>query len=155
MSADCECRYEVMPFKRSVEEAAEISTPLRLTVTASPKHGIDRSVGFALRLRGLGHRVTLHLAARMVESRRHLETILAQAAEGGIDDFFVIGGDVPAPRGPYGSAGELLDDLSGHPLRPAAIGVAAYPEGHPLIDDRRLEEALRHKAELATYLVTQ
>jgi methylenetetrahydrofolate reductase (NADPH) len=155
MSAFCECRYEVMPFPRSVEQAAEIGTPLRLTVTASPKHGIDRSVGHALRLRASGHRVSLHLAARMLESRQHLETILSLAAEGGIDDMFVIGGDVSEPRGPYGSAGEVLDDLSDHPLRPAAIGIAAYPEGHPLIDARRLEAAFTHKARLATYMVTQ
>jgi methylenetetrahydrofolate reductase (NADPH) len=155
MSAYCACRYEVLPFRSSAEQAAEIAPPLRLTVTASAKHGIDRSVDHALALRALGHHVTLHLAARMVESRRHLETILTRAAEAGIDDLFVIGGDVPEPRGPYGSAAELLEETSDHPLRPAAIGVAAYPEGHPLIDDRRLEAALEQKAQLATYMVTQ
>lgn len=155
MSAYCACRYEVLPFRSSAEQAAEITSPVRLTVTASPKHGIDRSVEHALTLRALGHQVTLHLAARMVESRQHLEAILARAAENGIDDMFVVGGDVQKPRGPYGSAAELLEDLSGHPLRPAAIGVAAYPEGHPLIDRRELEAALEHKARLASYMVTQ
>lgn len=155
MSAYCACRYEVLPFRSSAEQAAEIAPPLRLTVTASPKHGIDRSVDHALTLRALGHHVTLHLAARMVESRQHLETILARAAEAGVDDMFVVGGDLHEPRGPYNSAAALLEDLSGHPLRPAAIGVAAYPEGHPLIDDRQLEAALEHKAQLASYMVTQ
>lgn len=155
MSAYCACRYEVLPFRSSAEQAAEIVPPLRLTVTASPKHGIDRSVDHASTLRALGHDVTLHLAARMVESRQHLESILARAAEEGIDDMFVVGGDVQKPLGPYSSAAELLEELSGHPLRPAAIGVAAYPEGHPLIDDRELEAALEHKAQLASYMVTQ
>jgi methylenetetrahydrofolate reductase (NADPH) len=155
MPPPCESRYEVLPFRSSEEQAAEITTPLRLTVTASPKHDIDRSVDHALRLRALGHRVTLHLAARMLDSRQHLETILARAVEAGIDDMFVVGGDLHEPRGPYSSAAELLEDLSGHPLRPAAIGVAAYPEGHPLIDDRQLEAALEHKAQLASYMVTQ
>jgi methylenetetrahydrofolate reductase (NADPH) len=155
MSAYCACRYEVLPFRSSAEQAAEIAPPLRLTVTSSPRHGIDRSVDHALALRALGHQVTLHLAARMVESREHLETILTRTAEAGIDDLFVIAGDSPEPRGPYGSAVELLEDLSGHPLRPDAVGVAAYPEGHPLIDDRRLAAALQHKAQLASYMVTQ
>ena len=155
MSAYCACRYEVLPFRSSVEQAAEIAPPLRLTVTASPRHGIDRSVDHALSLRALGHHVTLHLAARMVESPQHLETILRRATEGGIDDMFVIGGDQHEPRGPYASAAELLEDLAGHPLRPAAIGVAAYPEGHPVIDDRQLEAALERKAPLASYMVTQ
>lgn len=155
MSAYCACRYEVLPFRSSAEQAAEIAPPLRLTVTASAKHGIDKSVEHALKLRELGHQVTLHLAARMVESRQHLEAILGRASEAGIDDLFVIGGDVHASHGPYSSAAELLEELSDHPLRPAAIGVAAYPEGHPLIDDQLLEAALERKAQLASYMVTQ
>jgi methylenetetrahydrofolate reductase (NADH) len=155
MSPACEHRYEVLPFPRSEEQAAAIATPVRLTVTTSPKHGIDRSVDYAERLRALGHHVTLHLAARMVRNREHLDEILTRASEAGIDDVFVIGGDVREPVGSYRSAGELLDDLSGHPLRPAAVGIAAYPEGHPLIDDDELEAALRDKAPLATYIVTQ
>jgi len=155
MSPPCACRYEVLPFPRSEEQAAELPAPLRLTVTASPKHDIERSLEHALGLRALGHRVTLHLAARMVENREHLDAVLRRTAEGGIDDIFVIGGDRQEPIGPYSSAGEILDILAGHPLRPAAVGVAAYPEGHPLIDDRQLDAALRHKARLATYMVTQ
>jgi methylenetetrahydrofolate reductase (NADPH) len=155
MSAYCACRYEVLPFRSSAEQAAEIVPPLRLTVTASAKLGMDRSLDHALKLRALGHHVTLHLAARMLESRQHLETVLGQTAEAGIDDLFVIGGDLDEPRGPYSSAGELLEEMSDHELRPAAIGVAAYPEGHPLIDDRQLEAVLEHKAQLASYMVTQ
>lgn len=155
MSPHCECRYEVLPFRRSVEQAAEISPPLRLTVTASPKYGIDRSVDYGERLRALGHHVTLHLAARMVRDREHLDAILSRTSGAGIDDLFVVGGDLHEPIGTYSSTAQLLDDLSGHPLRPTAIGVAAYPEGHPLIDDRQLDATLRQKAQLATYMVTQ
>jgi methylenetetrahydrofolate reductase (NADPH) len=155
MSPGCEHRYEVLPFPRSEEQAAAIAAPVRLTVTTSPKHGIDRSVEYGERLRAIGHHVTLHLAARMVRDRAHLDEILTRASEAGIDDVFVIGGDVREPVGSYGSAGELLDDLSGHPLRPAAVGIAAYPEGHPLIDDDELEAVLRDKAARATYIVTQ
>jgi methylenetetrahydrofolate reductase (NADH) len=155
MSRVCECRYELLPFRSSEEQAAEISTPLRLTVTASPKHGIDRSVGYGERLRALGHHVTLHLAAHMVESREHLDAILTRASGAGIDDLFVIGGDLHDPLGPYGTAHDLLGVLADHPLRPAALGIAAYPEGHPLIDDEKLGAALAQKAPLATYMVTQ
>jgi methylenetetrahydrofolate reductase (NADPH) len=155
MSPSCECRYELLPFRRSEEQAAEIAPPLRLTVTASAKHGIDRSVDHVERLCALGHRVTPHLAARMVRDREHLDAILARTTAAGVDDVFVIGGDLPEPIGPYSSAGELLDVLADHPQRPAAVGVAAYPEGHPFIDDRQLGTALEHKARLATYMVTQ
>lgn len=149
------CRYEVLPFRSSLEQAAEIATPLRLTLTASAKHGIDRSVDYAEKLRALGHHVTLHLAARMVRDREHLDAILARTDAAGIDDLFVVGGDVPEPIGAYSAAGELLDVLAHHPLRPAAIGIAVYPEGHPLIGDRELAAALDHKSRLATYMVSQ
>jgi methylenetetrahydrofolate reductase (NADPH) len=155
MSCVFEPRYEVLPFRRSEEQAAAIATPIRLTVTTSPSHGVDRSLEHAVRLRALGHQVTLHLAARMVRSPGHLESLLARAAEGGIDDLFVVGGDTAETLGPYPSGVALLDVLAEHVARPAAIGIAAYPEGHPLIDDATLEATLRYKAQLATYLVTQ
>src|SRR4051812_7988541 len=124
-------------------------------MTTSPKHGIDRSLEFAAPLRRLGHPVTLHVAARMVRDRAHLERILDRSAELGIDDFFVIGGDAPEPLGPYASAGELLEVLATHPLRPPSIGIAGYPEGHPLIAPDVLDAALDEKARAADYIVTQ
>jgi methylenetetrahydrofolate reductase (NADPH) len=138
-----------------VEQAAEIETPLRLTLTASPKHGIDRSVDYGERLRAVGHHVTLHLAARMIRDRGHLDGVLTRMSAAGIDDVFVVGGDLAEPVGPYRSAGDVLEVLAGHPLRPPAIGIAAYPEGHPFIRDEQLVAALDHKARLATYMVTQ
>ena len=77
----------------------------------------------------------------MVRDRAHLDTLLAAMAEAGVDDAFVIGGDATPPAGPYSSAGELLADLEEHPQRPRSIGIAGYPEGHPLIEPAVLAEA--------------
>ena len=148
-------RFEILPLGRSEEEAAELPSPVRLTITCSPKHGPDRSVEVARRIRGLGHAVTLHLAARMVRDRDHLDRLLADMAEIGVDDAFVIGGDAPHAHGDYSSAVELLPDIAAHPLRPQALGIAAYPEGHPAIDERTLAEALERKAPFADYVTTQ
>jgi methylenetetrahydrofolate reductase (NADPH) len=154
MVQDC-ARYEVLPFAKAEHEAAQIQDALRLTVTTSPKHGIDRSLEVGIRLRSLGHAVTLHVAARMVRSESHLHEIVARACDAGIDDFFVIGGDARTPIGPYASAGELLDVLAPLPLRPRLIGIGAYPEGHPLIDPPALRAALARKVTVADYIVTQ
>ena len=148
-------RYEILPFGKGPEQAAGLETPLHLTITTSPKHGVDRSVDVALRVREAGHTVTLHLAARMVRGEDHLTEILERTRGAGIDDLFVIGGDAPEPLGPYSAAGELLDVLVDHPLRPSLIGIGAYPEGHPLIAPDVLEAALVEKAGVADYLVTQ
>ena len=90
-------RFELMPFRRALDEAAKLPEPVRLTVTCSPKHGLDESVAVAKELRRLGHEVTLHLAARMVRSEAHLDGVLAEMTEAGIDDAFVIGGDADPP----------------------------------------------------------
>jgi len=150
-----EPRYEILPFAKGEAQAAELGTPLRLTVTTSPKHGVDRSVDLAARLRELGHRLTVHVAARMVLGESHLDEIVGRAHDAGIDDLFVVGGDAPQPLGRYASAGELLDVLAAHRLRPRRIGIAGYPEGHPLIDAGTLNAVLAEKAARADYIVTQ
>jgi methylenetetrahydrofolate reductase (NADPH) len=148
-------RFEILPFARGEEEAAKLPEPVRLTVTCSPKHGLDHSVDVAARLRALGHSVTVHLAARMVRDEAHLDSVLGTMAEAGIDDAFVIGGDATPPHGRFASAGELLPLVHGHEHRPTTLGVAGYPEGHPLIDDADLTESLEQKAPLADYITTQ
>jgi methylenetetrahydrofolate reductase (NADPH) len=150
-----EARYEILPFGKGPEQAKEIGTPLHLTVTVSPKHGIDRTVEVALAAREAGHTVTLHVAARMVRGEDHLTEILEQADDAGIDDLFVIGGDAPEPLGPYTAAGELLELIVRHPKRPRLIGIGSYPEGHPSIPPDVLEAALQEKAKVADYFATQ
>lgn len=148
-------QFEVLPFARAEEEAAKLTEPVRLTVTCSPAHGLDRTVEVAGHLAALGHGVTVHFAARMVEDRAHLDRVLAAMAEGGIEDAFVIGGDASPPLGPYSSAGEVLPLVAEHPHRPRSIGIGGYPEGHPLIDDATLAQALKEKSVLADYVTTQ
>ena len=148
-------RFEIMPFPKGEEQAAELPEPVRLTVTTSPRHGVDHTLDVAERLRALGHGVTVHLAARMVRDRDHLETLLGRAAAAGIDDLFVVGGDAKEPHGPYAAAQDVLEILAEHPLRPQRVGVGAYPEGHPLIDEATLAAALERKSALADYMATQ
>jgi methylenetetrahydrofolate reductase (NADPH) len=148
-------RFEVLPLGKSEEEAAQLPSPVRLTVTCSPKHGPDRTVEVAKRLTALGHALTVHLAARMVRDRAHLDKLLTEMAEAGVDDVFLIGGDSTHPHGPYGSAMDLLPIISDHPRRPDRIGIAGYPEGHPKIDPEALAEALKQKSTLADYITSQ
>jgi len=145
----------VLPLGNSVQEAAALREPVRLTVTCSPKHGPDHSVQVAGRLRDLGHAVTVHVAARMVRDDRHVDALLSALAAAGVDDVFLIGGDADPPVGSYASAVELLPVIAEHRDRPRTIGIAGYPEGHPLIEDGALDRALRGKSRLADYVTTQ
>ena len=148
-------RYELLPFGTALAEAAAATAPLTLTVTCSPKRGVDRSVEIAEKLVELGHRPVPHVAARMLRDSAHLDEVLRRCADARIGELFVIGGDAPEPIGAFASADELLPLLDVHPHRPARIGIAAYPEGHPLIDDDTLRESLARKATHADYLTTQ
>lgn len=153
-SEDC-ARFEVLPFAGIGEEASRLPGPARVSVTCSPKHGPDHGVECGACLVEQGHALTVHVAARMVRDGTHLDALLAAMAQAGAVDAFVIGGDVAEPVGDYASAGELLALLTDHPRRPQLVGIAAYPEGHPLIADAVLEQALREKSRLADYVVTQ
>jgi methylenetetrahydrofolate reductase (NADPH) len=148
-------RFEILPVGRGEHEAEQLRTPLHLTVTCSPKHGPDHTVEAAKRLSALGHAVTVHIAARMVRDPDHLDELLAGMAEASVDDMFLIGGDADPPLGLYTAAGDLLPLVAEHPRRPRTIGIAGYPEGHPLISDEELDRALEEKSRLADYVTTQ
>jgi methylenetetrahydrofolate reductase (NADPH) len=150
-----EPRFEILPFGKGQEQAKELPEPVRITVTSSPKHGADTTVGVAVGLRELGHGVTVHLAAREVQGPEHLDEVLETAAAAGIDDLFCVAGDTPEPKGPYEGALEMLELIAGHPKRPGRIGVPGYPEGHPLISDEDLWTALERKSRFADYMATQ
>jgi methylenetetrahydrofolate reductase (NADPH) len=148
-------RYEVIPVRGIEEKIAALPPGSLVTVTASPAQGLARTMEVAERLRAAGHEVVPHLAARMLRGRQQLEETIRRCAEAGVTEVFVVGGDASPPAGIYTSAGDLLEDLAGleHPF--ARIGIGGYPEGHPLIDDDRLFDALLRKQPLATHIVTQ
>jgi methylenetetrahydrofolate reductase (NADPH) len=147
-------QFEVLPLERSVEVAERLPQAERLTVTCSPRHGPDESVAIARRLQELGHDVTVHVAARMVRDRTHLDELLDGMAQAEAD-LFLIGGDATPPHGPWSSAVDLLAVVAEHPQRPAEIGIAGYPEGHPRIDAGTLADVLEQKTAVADYITTQ
>jgi methylenetetrahydrofolate reductase (NADPH) len=150
-----EPRYEVIPVQGIEEKVAALPFGAKVTVTASPKQGLERTLDVSTTLAARGFMVVPHLAARMVAGRSHLERVVQRLEGTGIREAFVIGGDADPPAGQYADAGDLLEDLSGlaHPFD--RIGIGGYPEGHPSIDDERLFEALRRKQPFASYVVTQ
>lgn len=90
-----------------------------------------------------------HLPARSVRSAGELADWLAALAETGVDALMLVAGDRATPAGPYPDTPALLDSglLAEHGLR--RLGVTSYPEGHPLIAQADLDEALRRKMEYA------
>jgi methylenetetrahydrofolate reductase (NADPH) len=148
-------RYEVIPVRGIEEKAAALPAGSRVTVTASPGHGQARTIEVAESLAASGYEVIPHLAARMVSGRSELAGWAERLEAAGVHEAFVVGGDATPPAGPYKDAGDLLDELAGIPHPFTRIGIGGYPEGHPLIADDKLLEALRRKQPHADQIVTQ
>ncbi|MDP8949252.1 MAG: methylenetetrahydrofolate reductase [Actinomycetota bacterium] len=149
-------RYEVIPIG-GVEEAIVEHVPksIKLTVTASPKKGIEETLRLAERLSGRGYKVAPHISARLVHDEAHLEDILGRLRGAGIKDVFVIAGDADEPAGKFEGADALLGTMAeiGHTLE--EVGISGYPESHPLISDETTIQAMYDKAPYATYIVSQ
>lgn len=148
-------RFEVLPLAGVNEQAASAPEDATLTVTCSPKKGLEPTLALAEELAGSGLRVVPHLPARHVRDRGHLEEVVRRLEAAGVDEIFVVGGDLPEPVGDFENGLALLEAMAELGARFPRVGVPAYPEGHPHIDDVTLLAALLAKQPYADYLVTQ
>jgi methylenetetrahydrofolate reductase (NADPH) len=149
-------RYEVLPFG-DVEEAVleHVPTDVTVTVTVSPRKGIEHSLDLAERLTAHGYSVVPHVSARLVRDRGHLREILARVDDIGAHDVFVVAGDADEPAGAFEGAAPLLEAIAELGHRFEQVGITGYPESHPLISDETTIQAMFDKARFATYIVSQ
>jgi methylenetetrahydrofolate reductase (NADPH) len=142
--------------------AALVPAGTRVYVNHLPRHGLAQSLAALAALREAGLEPVPHIAARRVGSRPELEEFLRSAArEGMLSKVLLIGGDDPAPLGPYPDGVSVLREgiLARHGVREVAL--PGYPEGHPRIPRATLDAAFAEKLALArdqglgAYVVTQ
>ncbi|RYG73173.1 methylenetetrahydrofolate reductase [Lentibacillus lipolyticus] len=149
-------RFELIPTNGIVERATAALPPhATLTVTCSPKNGVDHTIDKAIALAPHFAQVIPHIAARMIRSEEHLNIVLDRLAEYDVNDVFIVGGDQEKPLGPYQHGLDVLQSLAARDNGLRSIGIPAYPEGHPHIDTDTLNQNLAAKAPLADYVVTQ
>lgn len=150
---------EVIPTRTIVDRLIHLPRHSYLSITCSPVHGVGPTLDMVDELRALPEERQLklvpHVAARVVRDKGHLREILARLDEARVESVFVPGGDSSEPDGDYDCALDLLRDMAdiGHDFED--VGIAAHPEGHPLVDDEDLLRLLKEKQEYANYLVTQ
>jgi len=96
-----------------------------------------------------------HIAARMVVDDTHLRSILSELDELAIRRVFVIAGDAERPAGRFDSSLQLLELMATIDHGIDRVGIGAYPEGHPIVDDASLLGFLRNKQPFAAYMTTQ
>jgi methylenetetrahydrofolate reductase (NADPH) len=149
-------RYEVFPLAGIEDEVAEhVPRDVKMTVTSSPKRGIEATLRLSEELSRRGFAVVPHLAARLVVDRVHLTEILERLREIGVRDVLAIGGDVAEPAGEFPSTHKLLVAIGELGGDFDEVGIAGYPESHPFISDEATIRAMFEKAPLASYVVSQ
>ena len=154
-------RYELLPLPGAAEQVEQhVPTTLPVTVTASPRRGLEPTLALTEALARRGFSAVPHLAARLVCDEEHLAEILRRLDESGIRDVFVVAGDGDRPVGDFTDSLQLLNAIerlreSGSRQSLQSVGVAGYPEGHPLVAEDELARALLAKQPLSSYVVTQ
>jgi methylenetetrahydrofolate reductase (NADPH) len=147
--------FEIIPLKGIEEKVGSIPPGSDVAITCSPDKGIPATLDLTRRLRDRGFTLIPHIAARMVADEAHLRDILGQLDELGVHRIFVVGGDAEQPAGQFDSSLQLLELMSTIDHGIDVVGICAYPEGHPLIDDLILLRFLQEKQPFAAYMVTQ
>ena len=147
-------KFEVLPLKNVLDQVGWLPEGATVSITASPTKTLEDTMNLAAELRLRGLEVIPHLSARMTHDKTHLAALLGRMEELEISRIFLVGGDAPQ-RGIFPDAYSVLlamDDL-GHHL--SEIGVTSYPEGHAVIPDASLRQALHDKQPYASYMTTQ
>ncbi len=147
-------KFEVLPLKNVLDQVRWLPEGATVSITASPTKTLEDTMDVAAELRLRGFQVVPHLSARMTHDKTHLAALLGRMEELEISRIFLVGGDAPQ-RGIFPDAYSLLlamDDLGNHLTE---IGVTSYPEGHAVIPDAKLQQALHDKQPFASYMTTQ
>ena len=149
-------RFEILPLD-GIEERVLAVMPrdVTLTVTASPTKGLEPTLALTEALVGHGYTVVPHLSARLVADASEAAEMAERLRAVGVGDVFVVAGDPEEPKGDFEGALDLLEAFEelGRPF--PEVGIAGYPETHPLIDDETALAAMVAKARHATYMTSQ
>jgi methylenetetrahydrofolate reductase (NADPH) len=149
-------RYEILPLDGIADTVAEhVPTTARITVTASPRRGLEPTLAVSETLATEGYTVVPHLSARLVRDRGQLHEVLHRLRDAGVRELFVPAGDAAEPAGEFEGAADLLAAMAQMRESFAEIGITGYPESHHLIDDDRTIQAMFAKAPMATCIVSQ
>ncbi len=149
-------RFEVLPLE-GIEDAVRehLATDVKVTVTASPRKGLEATLDLSERLARAGYPVVPHLSARLVRDRDHLEEVLARLHGAGVRELFVPAGDATDAAGDFNSAADLLAAMGPARTHFDRIGITGYPESHHLIPDDETIRAMFAKSEMATDIISQ
>jgi len=122
-----------------------------VNVTFLPGSDTAETITVCERIRDAGLNPVAHVAARSLQSERHLDEYLdGLTSRAGVEEVLVVGGGVDESLGPFHESMQVLESgaLQRYGIR--RVGLAAHPEGSPDISDDTLIDALKRKNAWAT-----
>ncbi|CZF80742.1 methylenetetrahydrofolate reductase [Grimontia marina] len=102
-----------------------------------------------------------HLPARAVPNEQALRLWLLALQALGVTQILLIAGDIDDPKGPFTDTLQLMELGLFQEFGIDGIGVAGHPEGHPIVSEAVLVDALKRKRDyalqhgLSLWVVTQ
>lgn len=115
----------------------------RVYIAWPPKATKEAIVFAARKLDAQGMVPVPHIAARRVPSQEFLRHFVGELIEQAhVREVLVIGGDPATPEGPYADTGALLRSGILTELGIEKVGIAAHPEGHPVMSEDISREVL-------------
>ena len=148
-------RYEVFPTP-SIYDTVLSGVPreVTITVTTSPRKGLEPTLALAEKLSAVGYRVVPHLSARLLRDKGEVRAVAERLQSAGVVEVFVPAGDAGVPAGAFQGALEVLVELSNLPSRFERVGITGYPERHPQISDDVTIQSMWDKRHYADYIVS-
>jgi methylenetetrahydrofolate reductase (NADPH) len=141
---------------------AALAPAAQIYLTAVPGRPIDELVRAACLAREFGFEPVPHLAARHFTSLQEIERfVVAVARAGAVTKIMLVGGDSPPRQGRVADALTVLQSGILQTSGLKEVGLAGFPDGHPVLSDEELELALVTKtaaaqsAGLDAHIVTQ
>ena len=152
-----EASVELTPRQVAAVDDLSRHLPLgtRVYVPSIPGAAWRDTVGACERLHASGMIAVPHLVARAVSDTAELDSRLRGLAEVSVTELMLVAGDRTRPRGAFRDTLDILDSGSLIEHGMVRVGIAAYPEGHPLVDATLIDAALARKREYAAATGTE
>ena len=96
-----EANIEVTPLKGAEDKIQAVPVRATVSITCSPKFGLERTIDHVAAAVSKGYRAVPHLAARMVECDQMLPGFVHRIVDLGVTDLDVVGGDADQPLGKF------------------------------------------------------
>ena len=137
---------EILPYQKVFDGLSNVPIDGRIFITSSPTKSAENTILFSQKLIESGRKVVVpHIAARHFTNPEHVAKAMISLQNLNLNQIFSIAGDNPEPSGQFKGSLDFLKEMQKQKIHFKRINIAGYPEGHPTISNKILENNLLDK----------